>query len=72
MTLSKNEIIKEKDGELVEAYVEVDGPHFNKREAISFNTDGVIGFAGWASSNNSEPFLKAFTKWCDKIIETEA
>lgn len=71
MKLSNKEIIKENDGKLVEAYFEVDGPYFKKREAISFNKDGFIGFAGWASSNNSIPFLEAFTKWCDKITQQE-
>lgn len=53
-------------------YIEVDGPYFSKREAISFNTeisDGVqfIGFCGWASGCNSTPFLEAFTTWVEKI-----
>jgi hypothetical protein len=41
--------------------------HFNDREAISFNRDGFIGFAGWADSKNVQPFLSAFCKWCDEV-----
>lgn len=41
--------------------------HFNDREAISFNQDGFIGFAGWADSKNVQPFLSAFCKWCDEV-----
>lgn len=43
--------------------------HFEEREAISFNRDGFIGFAGWADSTNVQPFLSAFVKWCDLIAE---
>jgi hypothetical protein len=39
--------------------------HFTDREAISFNRDEFIGFAGWADSTNVQPFLSAFVKWCD-------
>lgn len=41
--------------------------HFMSREAISFNRDGFIGFAGWADSTNVQPFLSAFIKWCDGL-----
>lgn len=47
--------------------IRVDGPYFLNREAITFNPDGFIGFAGWASSDNVYPFIKAFEKWCDQI-----
>lgn len=73
MTLSKKIIVKEKNGALIEAFLEVSGSHFKKREAISFNDDGFIGFAGWASSNNTKPFIDAFIKWCDFLkMEREA
>lgn len=37
--------------------------YFEKREAVSFNSDGFIGFAGWASSANVEPIFQAFDTW---------
>lgn len=51
-----------------EAYIRVDGPHFEDREAISINPDGFIGFAGWADSRNERPFLCAFARWMDEWL----
>lgn len=51
------------------AFLKVDGSYFEKREAISFNRDGFIGFAGWASSRNAQPMLRAFIRWCDEITK---
>ncbi len=45
--------------------------HFDDREAISFNRDGFIGFAGWADSKNVQPFLSAFCKWCDEMANSK-
>jgi len=41
--------------------------HFKRREAISFNCDGFIGFAGWADSTNVQPILRAFVRWLDSL-----
>ena len=52
------------DGTTIEsAFIRVDGGYFEDREAISFNPDGFIGFAGWADSSNIRPFLRAFARW---------
>lgn len=51
------------------AYLTVKGTYFDNREAISFNTDGFIGFAGWAGTKNTQPFINGFVKWCDKLTE---
>lgn len=32
-------------------------------EGVSFNRDGFIGFAGWASDENVQPVLRAFKRW---------
>ena len=53
------------NGKIREAYFNVDGPYFKSREAISFNSDGFIGFAGWADSINTSPFIRAFVRWVD-------
>ncbi len=37
--------------------------YFDNREAVSFNRDGFIGFAGWASSKNIAPILEGFVEW---------
>lgn len=48
-------------------YLYVNGSYFKRRECISFNRDGFIGFAGWADSNNVQPILKAFNQWCGEV-----
>lgn len=40
--------------------------YFKGREAVSFNPDGFIGFAGWADENNIQPVLAGFVDWCCK------
>ncbi|MBP2663774.1 MAG: hypothetical protein H6Q71_1722 [Firmicutes bacterium] len=45
----------------------VKGDYFDNREAITFNRDGFIGFAGWASTKNCQPFIDGFIKWCDEV-----
>ena len=42
---------------------------WEKREAVSFNRDGFIGFAGWADENNVQPILRGFQSWMEKIKE---
>lgn len=49
------------------AEIQVDGPYFREREGITFNRDGFIGFAGWASSNNVKPILSAFQEWVETL-----
>lgn len=41
----------------------VNGNYFIEREGITFNHDGFISFAGWASDTNVVPFLEAFKSW---------
>ena len=43
----------------------VDGPYFEGRQGITLHKN-FISFAGWASSNNLQPFLNAFEEWCRK------
>jgi hypothetical protein len=53
------------------AVIQVDGYYFSRREAITFNSDGFIGFAGWACDYNTKPFVSAFDKWLEWLIETD-
>lgn len=55
------------DGGIEEAYLYMSGSYFKKRECISFNIGGFIGFAGWASDGNVQPVLRAFMRWCDMV-----
>lgn len=70
MHMRPNPVIKKIRGrdQVREAYLRVDGPYFRDREAISFNADGFIGFAGWASTANAKPFLDAFVEWVDWFV----
>ncbi|MEK4715102.1 MULTISPECIES: hypothetical protein [Sporosarcina] len=54
-------------GNVKECYLFLNSHYFTQREAISFNSDGFIGFAGWADSGNKPPLMSAFVKWVDTI-----
>lgn len=45
------------------AYIQVKCDHYSTREGISFNNNGWIGMAGWASSSNLKPIARAFKLW---------
>lgn len=62
--MAKNDIKMDKEA-LRFAYLSVQASNFESREAISFNLDGSIGFAGWADEETVQPILKAFIRWCD-------
>lgn len=66
-TNKKIQIKKDKYLNLTAAFLFVDGAYFEKRECISFNQDGFIGFAGWASDKNVKPIIKGFIKWLKDI-----
>lgn len=54
---------------LQHAYMYVDSHYFTKRECISFNKNGFIGFAGWADDKNRRPILIGFNNWCKYLKE---
>jgi len=41
--------------------------YFNQREAVTFNDDGFIGFAGWADDENIQPVIQGFLKWVEEL-----
>ena len=64
------------NGKLIWVEITVDGSYFKNREAITFNSDGFVGFAGWACDTNAEPFVNAFIDWVywmkkEGIVNTE-
>lgn len=70
MYLSKKVDMKRRtNGALLHCYLYVHSHYFERRECISFNPDGFIGFAGWADQGNTNPILRAFLEWCDLIAE---
>lgn len=44
-------------------FIEMKTEQWDRREAISFNRDGFIGFAGWADDSNVKPVLDAVIEW---------
>jgi hypothetical protein len=62
---SKMKFKRKSNGSIIEAYLFVNGSYFTRRECISFNKDGYIGFCGWAAPGNTKPILEAFCTWVD-------
>lgn len=70
MTLSSKVNMRRKsNGSIICCFLYVNANYFTRREAISFNQDGFIGFAGWADVGNTNPLLRAFLKWSDYLAE---
>jgi len=49
------------------AGIECHAFYFDKREAVSFNQDGFIGFAGWSDDTNVQPILEGFVAWVEEL-----
>lgn len=54
-------------GALIHAHMTGKGENFTRRQVISFNRDGFIGFCGDTSDRNAAPVLEAFAEWCDEL-----
>jgi hypothetical protein len=39
---------------------------WDKREAVSFNSNGFVGIAGWADSSNTRPILDGIADWLEQ------
>ena len=73
MSLSKKiDMKKNTDGSISSCFLYLNSHYFTRREAISFNNDGFIGFAGWADDGNLNPLKRAFLAWCDELKESKA
>lgn len=60
------------DGRLIFADLQCRSHYFRKRQAVTFEENGFIGFAGWADDENIQPVLKAFCRWVDELAEQKA
>ena len=68
MSLSKRiDIKKNTNGSIKTCFLYMNSHYFERREAISFNGDGFIGFAGWADVGNKNPRKRAFWQGCDEL-----
>lgn len=43
--------------------------YFESREAVTFNDNGFIGFAGWADDGNVAPILEGFKEWVAETVK---
>lgn len=66
---SKINMKKRTNGTIIKCFLYINSHYFTRREAISFDEDGFIGFAGWADQGNTNPLLRAFLRWCDDLAE---
>ena len=64
---SKIDMKKRTNGTIIKCFLYINSHYFTQREAISFDEDGFIGFAGWADQGNTNPLLRAFLRWCDDL-----
>lgn len=68
---SKIAMKKRTNGTIIKCFLYINSHYFTRREAISFNEGGFIGFAGWADQGNTNPLLRAFLRWCDDLAEAK-
>lgn len=68
---SKIDMKKRTNGTIIKCFLYINSHYFTRREAISFNEDGFVGFAGWADKGNTNPLLRAFLRWCDDLAEAK-
>lgn len=70
MSLSRKiDMKKNSNGSIKSCFLYLNSHYFTRREAISFNQDGFIGFAGWADDGNLNPLRRAFLEWCKHIAD---
>ena len=55
----------------VSAHLRCKSNYFKGRQAITFEPDGFIGFAGWADDENVQPILRGFCAWVDETAQSE-
>jgi hypothetical protein len=67
LTMDRRIKSKFKKDLLIESELYANGSYFTRREAITFNEDGFIGFCGWASGCNRIPFINGFIAWCNYL-----
>ncbi|MEE8423857.1 MAG: hypothetical protein V3S49_04895 [Thermodesulfobacteriota bacterium] len=55
------------NGPVGDKYMTCKTEQWEEREAVSFNQDGFIDFAGWADISNTKPILSAVEKWLNDL-----
>lgn len=41
--------------------------YFTGRQAVTFEENGFVGFAGWADDSNIQPVLAGFARWLETM-----
>nr|WP_295828269.1 hypothetical protein [uncultured Azospirillum sp.] len=60
--------LRHKAGKPIQAELRCRAFYFRSREAVTFQSDGWIGFCGWASDENAAPILEGFRKWVVSLV----
>ncbi|SSM54506.1 Uncharacterised protein [Acinetobacter baumannii] len=60
------------DGGMAHAAIKCSADYFKGRQAVDFEKNGFIGFAGWSDSQALKPILEAFVEWCDLMKQEVA
>lgn len=60
------------DGGMAHASIKCSADYFKGRQAVDFEKNGFIGFAGWSDSQALKPILEAFVEWCDLMKQEVA
>lgn len=53
------------EGGMAHALIKCNAYYFTGRQAVEFEENGFIGFAGWSDEYALKPMLEAFVEWCD-------
>lgn len=65
MRIRHRRMVRKGAGGIEAAELFVRAHYFDEREAVTFESNGFIGIAGWADSRNVRPFLVAFGEWVE-------
>lgn len=60
------------EGGMAHAAIKCSANYFTGRQAIEFEENGFIGFAGWSGDHAVKPMLEAFIQWCDLVKQEVA
>jgi hypothetical protein len=61
-------IVRAENGKTRYAEIRCKSFYFEDRQAVTFNQDGFIGFAGWAGDKNIQPVLAGFADWVRETV----
>lgn len=72
LRMKRPPVIHGEDGVVTCAELRCRSAYFRDREAVTFNDNGFIGFAGWADETNVVPVLDGFAEWVAELTQRTA